>query len=119
MTEQGMHWTFFVGMAIVFGGTMLYLLIHMVGLVRVLTCKDSEPPSGASLAAWIVSFIGGFTGPLIILASFLSVGIGLFALRGGPSARSKICIQNGMAASLTIILMTVGMLAFMLPTMLA
>lgn len=117
MDDASMSWMIYAGVAVCFIGVIIYLAIHTIGLIRVLRSSDPVPISKISLAAWIVSFVGGFMGPLVILTSLLAIALGVVALLGDVSERSRICATHALAASLTIIFMTIGMLAFMIPAM--
>ncbi len=117
MENNAVSWLLYAGVAVAFVGVLVYLAIHVVGLIRVIRSHDPVPISKLSLAAWIVSFAGGFMGPLVILMNLAALVMGVVALFRDVSERSKICAQTAVAAAVTILLMTLGMLAFIIPTL--
>ena len=117
MQEDKFSWGIYAGTGAAFVGVLVYLVVHIVGLVKLARSKDTEPISGLSIAAWVLSFVGGFMGPCVILASIGALIMGVMALRAEPSERTAICARNALAAGGTIIVMVLVMLAFILPSL--
>lgn len=93
----------------VFSLVMLWLGVHVAGLVLFLKRgRESPPPSKVSLWAWAVGFGSGFTGPLALLGNMAVMVLGVIELlrvRAGkspPASRLPAAIAAITGAILTV-----------------
>ena len=119
MVESPPQWPVFLATGIALVGSLLYLALHVSGVVRLVMSKDPEPIDTQATVAWIISFVSGFMGPCVVPANLLAMGLGALALRGERSARTRICAQTAIVAAVAIQLMTLCMLVALAPFMLA
>ena len=119
MVEDPAQWPIFLSAGIALLGTLLYLAVHFSGLVRIGMSSDREPIHTMAIAAWSISFVGGFMGPCVAPVNLVSLLLGGLSLRGEPSERTRICAQTAIAAGLIIQLMIVGMVAALVPFIMA
>jgi hypothetical protein len=115
MIEAPPSWPIYAATAVAILGSLLYLAMHLIGLVRMFRSVDNDPIAPISVAAWSISFLGGFTGPCVVPINLLALVLGGLALMGHPSERTRICAQTGIAAGLILLSMTLIMLALLLP----
>ena len=101
-------WPIFAATAVAGICALMYLATHVVGIVAYVREKDGSA-SGLSLAAWILSFASGCTGPGVILGNLVAVALGVLALRGAPSNKTRIAARTGITAGTIIVLMAVAM----------
>ncbi len=59
-----------------------WMAVHVWGLVKLMG-MDDKGASGKALGAWALSFVGGFMGPCVILASLVA-----FFLAGGEAKKA-------------------------------
>jgi hypothetical protein len=114
MVETVTPWQIWTATGIAFVFTLFYIVTHAAGLIRLIRMKDSEPGSKLAGAAWIVSFVGGFTGPCVILASIAAIIMGLISLHGEVSEKTRLCAHTAILASSLIVAMTLTMVALIL-----
>lgn len=57
--------------------------VHGWGLIKLLRMEDKSA-SGKAVGAWALSFVGGFMGPCVILASLVA-----FFLAGGEAKKAR------------------------------
>jgi cytochrome c biogenesis protein CcdA len=96
-------------------GVLIYLGLHIFGVIRLARSQDTEAISRLSIAAWVLSFVSGFMGPCVIPINLAAIVMAAVALRGNPTDRSRICAQTAIAVGVTIVLMTLGMVAALVP----
>ena len=92
---------------------------NLVALARYKTGLDSKKPSFASRAAWAISLVAVLTGPLVVVAAALAIGIGLRekrrAERGEIPRRSRLCADIAMknGAVLLVSALLVGLFVWL------
>jgi len=60
-----------------------WMAVHGWGLIKLLGMEDKSA-SGKAVGAWALSFVGGFTGPCVILASLVA-----FFIAGGEAKKAR------------------------------
>ena len=113
--EATTPWEIYAASGSAFCFSLIWLVVNAIGLFQILRVKDkSEPISKVALAAWIIAFAGGFTGPCVLLLSLVALIIGMVAMPRALDARSRIAARTAVVGSILIILMGVVMLIFLM-----
>lgn len=103
----------FAATGVAFLFTMAWLVVQLGSAVRFARAPSGEVDRLA-LVAWGLSFVGGFTGPCVILLSLVALGVGAVALRRAePGSRARIAGQAAVVASVVIVVMAVLMVAIL------
>ena len=92
--------------------TLAWLAVHAWGAFRLLKLKD-QSASKKAMAAWGLSFVGGFMGPCVfftsVIAFFLAMGERRKAKWGDASEATGVAAGTAMFSSVIIMVM-VGVL---------